>query len=329
MATPEIPQELLGKLAGQVVQDPGIPVPNPTTSAWQELAHPLAGTQSKELPQRVDFAIIRSGITGCSAAKTIFESNLCHDKSVIIFEARSLTTGATSRNGGFLMSHVPQFFGRFSDAFGPQAAKDIAKFCDFTLKEIVRVAMAENLAEVSEIRDVTTVATFEDEEGFAKASRSVRIYEKAVHGSKEIYEVIDGPTAEKVKLYFRDSIEWPKHERYANLVPQRYHFKKSVGALVLKSGVCWPYRLITNLLQRLLERYSGRFTVETKTPVTSVTVAQDSDNAYPYIVNTPRGAVRAAKVFHCVNGFARHLLPKLRGPLFPCRLSMSTQKPGP
>ena len=110
---------------------------------------------------------------------------------------------------------------------------------------------------------------------------------------------------------------------------QRYHFKKSVGALVLRSGVCWPYRLITNLLQCLLDRYSERFTVETKTPVTSVTVAQDGDNTYPYIMKTPRGTVRAAKVFHCVNGFAGHLLPKLRGPLFPCRLSMSTQKPGP
>jgi glycine/D-amino acid oxidase-like deaminating enzyme len=97
----------------------------------------------------------------------------------------------------------------------------------------------------------------------------------------------------------------------------------------VKSRVCWPYRLITSLVKCLFERHPGRFTVETMTPVTSLHIAQDSDQAHPYILTTPRGTVRAAKVFHCVNGFTGHLLPKLRGSIFPCRLSMTTQKPGP
>ena len=98
---------------------------------------------------------------------------------------------------------------------------------------------------------------------------------------------------------------------------------------MVKSHVCWPYKLVTNLLQRLLQRHAELFSVETNTPVTSITVSRDSNTAYPYVLETPRGTVRAAKVFHCVNGFTGHLLPKLRGPIFPCRLSMSTQKPGP
>lgn len=63
--------------------------------------------------------------------------------------------------------------------------------------------------------------------------------------------------------------------------------------------------------------------------MTSITIARDSDTAYPYVVATPRGVVRAAKVFHCVSGFTGHLLPKLRGPIFPCRLSMACADPGP
>ncbi|KAL5358535.1 FAD dependent oxidoreductase [Aspergillus floccosus] len=306
MAAPELPHELLAKLASQVVQDPGIPVSNPTVPAWQEPAHPLAAAQSKELPQRIDFAIIGSGITGCSVAKTVLESGRSGEKTVGMFEARLLTTGATSRNGGFLLSHAHSFYGSFVEAFGAEAAKQIAQFCDLTLDDIVQVAKAEGLDTVSEIRDVTTVTNFEDEEGFATAKRSVQMFQEALPETKYKYTIMDGATAEK-----------------------EYDFKQSKGALVVKSRALWPYRLVTNLLQRFLERYPKRFYIETQTPVTSITVSKDSDAAYPYILTTPRGTVRTAKVFHCVNAFTGHLLPKLRGTIFPCRLSMSTQKPGP
>ena len=114
MAENQIPHELLAKLAGQIIQDPGIPVAAPTVSAWQEPAHPIATIQSDKLPQRTDFAIIGSGITGTSVAKTLLENELARDKTITMFEARSLTTGATSRNGGFLLSHAPPFFKRYA-----------------------------------------------------------------------------------------------------------------------------------------------------------------------------------------------------------------------
>jgi hypothetical protein len=209
MATPELPQELLVKLAGQVAQDPGIPVPSPTVSAWQEPPHPLATIQSENLPQYTDFAIIGSGITGCSAAKTILESELGRDKRVVVFEARSLTTGATSRNGGFLLSHVPQFYGQYADALGAAAAKEIAVFCDRTLEEIIQVGKEENLDKVSEIRDVTTVSSYEDDEGFEKSCRSIRMYEEAVLGSKEKYTILDGETAKKVRRFISSHMSMP------------------------------------------------------------------------------------------------------------------------
>ncbi|GMF70206.1 unnamed protein product [Aspergillus oryzae] len=214
MAENQIPHELLAKLAGQIIQDPGIPVAAPTVSAWQEPAHPIATIQSDKLPQRTDFAIIGSGITGTSVAKTLLENELARDKTITMFEARSLTTGATSRNGGFLLSHAPPFFKRYAEALGIDAARDIALFCDRTLESIVDMAKAENLDKASQIRDVTTIASFEHQEGFAEVTESIRMYEEAIPEAKG-------------------------------------------------------------------------------------------------------------------NGFTGHLLPKLRGAIFPCRLSMTTQKPGP
>lgn len=204
MATPEIPDEILAKLIDQIIQDPGIPVENPTVSAWQEPAHPLAMTQSKDLPQYADFAIIGSGITGCSVAKSILESEVAHNKRVTVFEARSLTTGATSRNGGFLISHVPKYFKRYSNAFGADAAKKIAQFCDLTLKKISELAKVENLENESQMRDTTTIITFENEESFAEVTESIRMYEEAIPGARGEYTVINKQKAEKVMRPLRN-----------------------------------------------------------------------------------------------------------------------------
>lgn len=124
MSTPEIEPELVAKLLGQIDQDPGIPRETPTTAAWQEPSHRLAEVQSKHLPERVDFAIIGSGITGCSVAKTLLEHDLSGNKSVTVFEARRLTIGATSRNGGFLMAHAATFFASFARIWDGSSRSD-------------------------------------------------------------------------------------------------------------------------------------------------------------------------------------------------------------
>ncbi|OQV06637.1 hypothetical protein CLAIMM_11179 [Cladophialophora immunda] len=306
MATPEIPHELLAKMIGQIGRDPGIPSQSPTITAWQEPPHPLAEVQSSTLPARVDFAIIGSGITGCSTAKTLLENDRSGNKSVAVFDARRLTTGATSRNGGFLMSHAPSFFAAFSKAFGTEAAAKIARFCERTLTEIMKTAKAEELYEECQIRDVQTLITFGDADGMAKLVESFRMYQQFVPEYSGTYVPISKEDAEK-----------------------EYGMKDIFGAVTTKSRVFWPYRLVTGLFQRLLDRYPNRFSIETRTPVTSITISDEPDTAYPYTLATPRGVVRAAKVFHCTSGFVGHLLPQLRGPVFPCRLTMSCDKPGP
>lgn len=198
MATPEIPQELLLKLLDQIASDPGLPVENPTISSWQEPAHRLAEVQSKSLPQYTDFAIIGSGITGCSVAKTLLEHELSGNKRVTVFEARRLTTGATSRNGGFLMGHAATFFAPFAKAFGTENAIKIARFCERTLAKLVEVANAENLYEECQIRDVEAILTFEDAEGFAQGSESFRMYQECIPEYKGSYLPISKEVAEQV-----------------------------------------------------------------------------------------------------------------------------------
>lgn len=78
----------------------------------------------------------------------------------------------------------------------------------------------------------------------------------------------------------------------------------------------------------MLSQYNGRFFLETETPVTAIAFQPDKDKYYPYIIETARGTVRAAQVVHCCNGWTGHLLPNLRGKIFPLRGTMSVQKAG-
>ncbi|KAK6811517.1 hypothetical protein RU639_012670 [Aspergillus parasiticus] len=300
----ELPRELVVKLYNQIGQDPELPRRNPTIAAWQEPPHRLSDVQSETLPQTVDFAIIGSGITGCSVAKSLLENSLSDNKSVAVFEARRLTTGATSRNGGFLSSHAPSFFSSFAETVGIESATKIGRFCERTLEEIKRVAEAEGLYDECQIRPVEIAVTANDNELLSKIGESFRMFDECIPENTRKCVSVSKEDAEK-----------------------EYGLKDIVGAFIYQSHVFWPYRLVTGLFQRLLERYPQRFAVETNTPVTSITLSGGS--AYPYLLTTPRGTVRAAKVFHCTSGFTGHLLPKLRGPIYPCRLTMSCAQPGP
>lgn len=101
----------------------------------------------------------------------------------------------------------------------------------------------------------------------------------------------------------------------------------AAGGAVGKAGTVWPYRLVTSIWSLLLEKYPDRLRIETWTPVTSV--VSTAEAGYPYLVETPRGAVKATEVVYCTNGHTGRLLPKLRGKLFPLRGTMTVQDCGP
>lgn len=115
---------------------------------------------------------------------------------------------------------------------------------------------------------------------------------------------------------------------------QRWNIRGAYGAIEHEAGAIWPFRLLTNLCQRLVVEYADRLAIETNTPVLDVTKSSADDHrtddatTYPYLVSTPRGVIRAKHVIHCTNAFASHLLPQLRGKVYPFRGTMTVQKAG-
>lgn len=118
----------------------------------------------------------------------------------------------------------------------------------------------------------------------------------------------------------------------ANTICVQNKYKYRDGLVVFEQegvGALWPYRLITILQKHLLDTHAGRFSLETNTPVVSISHDENvSQNEPGYVLQTPRGTIRARKIIHCTNGYSSHLLPSLTGSLYPLRGTVSVQDPG-
>lgn len=84
---------------------------------------------------------------------------------------------------------------------------------------------------------------------------------------------------------------------------------------------------MTGVLSRLLEEYPQDFLVEEHTTVTAIHNTSSTRKLH-YKVETSRGTIFANHVIHCTNAHVGHLVPGLRGRIFPVRGQMSAQTPG-
>ncbi|KAL2817634.1 FAD dependent oxidoreductase [Aspergillus granulosus] len=292
----------LASLEDILTQDPGLPRNNPTESYWQQPPHPLATVQSTRLPVNTDIAVIGTGITGASVTKTILEK---HDScQVTVFEARSLCSGATGRNGGQLAINAAEKYLELKDAVSAAMAGKIVRFNIETLSRLREVARGIS-KEYTELTEVMKLRCFKDEPSFEKVKRGVAALEADHPSLKGLYEILG---------------------------PERCREEHGVfgiaGGVLHPAGTIWPYRLVTKVFESLLETFASRLAIETNTPVIAVAFDPTTDGKYPYTLRTPRGVVRAAQVVHCTNAHTGHLLPNLRGPLFPLRGTMTVQDLG-
>ena len=84
--------------------------------------------------------------------------------------------------------------------------------------------------------------------------------------------------------------------------------------------------MVTAVFEHLLDKYPGRISIETLTPVESVT--EVPTDAFPYKIQTNRGTIEAKHVVYCTNAHTGSLLPSLRSKIFPLRGHMTVQIPG-
>lgn len=192
MAT-EIPESLISIMLSQMMADPSIPRQNPTGAFWQLPPHPtISDVQSCELPETTDYAIIGSGITGCSIAKNLLEHpSLSSSSRVMVFEARNLTSGATGRNGGALTSFAGYEFKTLCEHHSEEEATKIGRFTNRTLDKMYDLGnSSKEFKDASEVRRLRGVIGFRNEDALKHAQESFKLYEQAVPEGKADIEVL-------------------------------------------------------------------------------------------------------------------------------------------
>lgn len=313
-----------------ISQDPGLPRPNPTVSSWQVPEHPLASVQSPALPELTDYAVIGSGITGCSVTKTLLEHRTSGNAHVTVLEARTLVSGATGRNGGHLVTASGHTYASLAAQHGVEAAKQITRFSILNIEHIMKMVrgMDRELQDECQIRDVLKVMAVRGEEAWAAAKGSVLDFQRAVPEYATYHRIIEKSDVPEVCTCHNASPAAPCRVSLT-FPPKRWNIKNASGAIEHEAGAIWPYRLLTGIYERLLKEHPTRLAIEANTPVLQVKYSPTDNQQHPYVITTPRGTIRARKVFHCTNAHASHLLPRLAGRIYPFRGTMSVQKPGP
>lgn len=197
MRVDRAPSSVISQLVIDAQKDPLLPRPNSTQAFWQLPPALITQIQSAQLPSRTTYAIIGSGVTGCSVAKNLLENLPADSKdTVTILEARTLTSGATGRNGGHLLSPLPEEFLQVEKYLGRDETAKISRFAIRTLESMYALADEdEPLSQAAEARRVTTITGYYDQDTFEAAKESQKRYEESLpefKGDHRVYTAEDG-----------------------------------------------------------------------------------------------------------------------------------------
>lgn len=169
----------MAELSQRLSSDPGLPQESPTVSYWQTPpADGVATHQSPQLPDKTDVAVIGSGITGCSVAHHLLQND--DSIKVTVLEARTITSGATGRNGGHIKA-VPEFsYTELLSTLGKEMTDEVLDFTLANVEELIEVTatLPADLQKQSEVRRVESLNLCTNEQALSEVANLAKAYDE-------------------------------------------------------------------------------------------------------------------------------------------------------
>ncbi|KAI3400623.1 hypothetical protein diail_2335 [Diaporthe ilicicola] len=272
-------------MAGDLESHKLLPVANPTSSYWRSELHHLDSHRSTpDLPEESEIVIIGAGIAGISVAYHL--SNTPNPPSVLLVEARQTSSGATGRNGGHVKSKTTTLM-KQTDRFGAVAADEFAGFVWGQISALKEVVEKEDIDCEFELR------------------RSYDVFKSEAEAAE---------LGSKWKGYLAEGCGWTSNVHWigSEFAERLTSIKGAKGAFSVPACSLWPYKFVTSLLERAMEKNRG-LNLQTETPVLSVETMGDGST----LVHTSRGSVKAKKTIFATNAYSAALLPEYRGVITP------------
>lgn len=248
-----------------------------TTPYWWTDA-PARESERRPLPARADVAVIGAGYTGLSAARTLARAGA----SVVVLERHAAGSGASSRNGGQVLTGLKPGASALLARFGRERARDLFR-ASLAAIDFVEALVAEERIDC----------------GFARTGHLDAAAKPAHFADFEReQELLEREFAHPVKLI-------PRAEQGSELGSDFYH------GLMLdeRSGALHPARYVRGLVEAAARAGAD---LHEQTPVSSL-----ARTPAGFRVTTPRGALDVRDVLAATNGHTDGALPGLRRRVVP------------
>ncbi|KAJ4379002.1 hypothetical protein N0V86_005879 [Didymella sp. IMI 355093] len=218
---------------------------------------------------------------------------------VLLIDARQLCSGATGRNGGHVKVQVNTLLNMpGSGDDGGKKRTQFQAYVSRVMREIKHIVEEEQLDCEFELRRSFDV--------FTDGQQASEIYDK--------YE-----TARKDGEAWTQKVSWIGPESAARVTS----IVHAHGAFSVPAASFWPYKLVTALLARMLQKWPARLNVQMCTPVTSLSTSSPGTST----LATHRGTIIATKLVLATNAYTAGLLPGFKHKIVPVKGMASHHRP--
>jgi glycine/D-amino acid oxidase-like deaminating enzyme len=152
--------------------------------SWWQLRAPSAGHAPIERDSRADVVVVGGGVTGCSVAHALTRAGA----RVILLEARDIASGASGRNGGFLLAGMAHRPVALASLVGERRAAELYEFTaegrDRLLETAEAIGAGAHVARTGSLRlavDLTELDELHAEATLLESMGSVRVQRLDAH----------------------------------------------------------------------------------------------------------------------------------------------------
>jgi glycine/D-amino acid oxidase-like deaminating enzyme len=248
---------------------------------WLTTASMPSGTAG-ELPTSTDVVVIGAGFTGLSAARTLAR----HGAKVAVLEANTIGWGASSRNGGMVLTGMKLDVGTLAKRYGMELTRRMYADSLASIDMVEQIVREENIAcDFSRCGHLEVACK---QSHFDSYARSVEVIAREFNHQLRIIPRGELPAEIGSGIYFGGMVD----ETSAGVNPARY--VSGLASAALRAGACIHENALVQGISKTSQNGVGGFGIKTS-----------------------RGNISARDVLVGTSGYTSSATPALRKKIIP------------